>query len=393
LYVLIFAGLAIIVQACGRGPTPTEAPALTPLEVEAGGTLMFLEGNNCMEDVVGEMSDMHGQRINLKQENSFKNDEARSLVLLNVQGGSRLTIFDSPEGNRDDDWTEIFIKKEFDVYCVGTFEQNYEDEVVQVVFHQVNGLDGKVSRIEIDFSSYVAMPTAKSEPTNTSTTEPTSTETSVPTSTIIPLPTMPAISVAQCIPTGTTREVASVVYVVDGDTIDVSIEGVSFRVRYIGIDTPETDEPYFQEATSKNAGFVQGQTVTLVKDMSETDQYGRILRYVLVGDTFANYELVRQGYAMASTYPPDVACSEFFAQAQNTAATEGAGLWAATPTPFPTSPPPTKANCDPSYPTVCIPPYPPDLDCKDITYRRFKVLPPDPHGFDGDDDGIGCESG
>ncbi len=48
-------------------------------------------------------------------------------------------------------------------------------------------------------------------------------------------------------------------------------------------------------------------------------------------------------------------------------------------------------RCDPAYPTVCVPPPPPDLDCKDISYRRFKVLPPDPHGFDRDRDGIGCE--
>jgi hypothetical protein len=49
-------------------------------------------------------------------------------------------------------------------------------------------------------------------------------------------------------------------------------------------------------------------------------------------------------------------------------------------------------NCDPAYPTVCIPPPPPDLDCSQIPYRNFKVLPPDPHGFDGDHDGIGCET-
>lgn len=60
----------------------------------------------------------------------------------------------------------------------------------------------------------------------------------------------------------------------------------------------------------------------------------------------------------------------------------------ATATPVPT----TTGNCDPSYPTVCIPPPPPDLDCGDITYRNFTVLPPDPHRFDGDHDGIGCES-
>jgi len=48
-------------------------------------------------------------------------------------------------------------------------------------------------------------------------------------------------------------------------------------------------------------------------------------------------------------------------------------------------------NCSPSYPGVCIAPAPPDLDCKDVPYRRFQVLSPDPHRFDGDKDGIGCE--
>ena len=52
----------------------------------------------------------------------------------------------------------------------------------------------------------------------------------------------------------------------------------------------------------------------------------------------------------------------------------------------------SRPGCDPAYPTVCIPSKPPDLDCGEISFRRFKVLPPDPHGFDGDNDGIGCES-
>jgi len=52
-----------------------------------------------------------------------------------------------------------------------------------------------------------------------------------------------------------------------------------------------------------------------------------------------------------------------------------------------------RGRCSPAYPTVCIPPSPPDLDCPDISFRRFKVLAPDPHRFDSDDDGIGCESG
>ncbi len=64
-----------------------------------------------------------------------------------------------------------------------------------------------------------------------------------------------------------------------------------------------------------------------------------------------------------------------------------------TPTPIPAPPPPAVGgNCDPSYPGVCIPPAPPDLDCGDVTFKRFQVLPPDPHHFDRDGDGIGCES-
>ena len=60
--------------------------------------------------------------------------------------------------------------------------------------------------------------------------------------------------------------------------------------------------------------------------------------------------------------------------------------------PPPTPTPPPSGNCDPAYPTVCIPPPPPDLDCSDISYRNFKVLAPDPHHFDSDGDGVGCES-
>ena len=75
----------------------------------------------------------------------------------------------------------------------------------------------------------------------------------------------------------------------------------------------------------------------------------------------------------------------------------GNGTWylrwqeTSTPTP-PPPPPPPSPTCDPAYPTVCIPPPPPDLDCGDITYRRFVVRQPDPHNFDADGDGIGCES-
>jgi micrococcal nuclease len=121
--------------------------------------------------------------------------------------------------------------------------------------------------------------------------------------------------------------------VVDGDTIEVQIGGTRQKVRYIGINTPETVDPrrpvqcYGHEASQKNKELVEGRQVRLVKDVSETDKYGRLLRYVYVGDTFVNLELVRQGYAHASTYPPDVAHESEFREAERQAREAKVGLW------------------------------------------------------------------
>jgi micrococcal nuclease len=254
-----------------------------------------------------------------------------------------------------------------------------------------------------------AAPASTNTPIPTNTTPPT--DTPIPTDTLPP-PTdtspTPLPAGAECIPTGTERTQAQVTRVIDGDTIDVDIGGQTFRVRYIGMDTPEDTsqiEYFGPEATAFNAQLVEGKQVTLVKDVSETDRYDRLLRYVIVGDFFVNYELVKQGFATGATFPPDVACQEVFRQAERMAREEGRGLWGATPVseatptntsmPLPTAtsaPQPQPGDCDPAYPTVCIPSPPPDLDCGDISFRRFQVLPPDPHGFDGDHDGIGCES-
>jgi len=83
-------------------------------------------------------------------------------------------------------------------------------------------------------------------------------------------------------------ETAQAAKIVDGDTIDVQIDRETFRIRYIGINTPETGQPCAAEATNYNAGLVMGKTVNLAKDVSETDRYGRLLRYVYVGDIFVN---------------------------------------------------------------------------------------------------------
>jgi len=118
-----------------------------------------------------------------------------------------------------------------------------------------------------------------------------------------------------------------VVRVIDGDTIEV--EGGA-RVRYIGIDAPEVypqTEYYGPEAWTRNRELVEGKTVTLEKDVSETDVYGRLLRYVWVDGVFVNGELVRLGYARAISYPPDTKYQERLAQLEEEAREARRGLW------------------------------------------------------------------
>jgi len=105
---------------------------------------------------------------------------------------------------------------------------------------------------------------------------------------------------------------ATVIRVIDGDTIDVSINGTIARVRYVGVNTPERDEACYAEATQANANLVSGQTVTLVRDQSDTDRFGRLLRFVFVGDLFVNATLVDQGFAEAVTYQPDTRFESLF---------------------------------------------------------------------------------
>lgn len=129
------------------------------------------------------------------------------------------------------------------------------------------------------------------------------------------------------------------VSVIDGDTVDVSIDGLVFRVRYIGIDTPEKSDPFYEEATTANRELVGFQTVTLVTEITNTDQHNRLLRYLFVGDLFVNYELMSNGYAKNFSYPPDTACQQSFLEAQLKARTAGKGLWEPTATPTPTQAP------------------------------------------------------
>jgi micrococcal nuclease len=116
--------------------------------------------------------------------------------------------------------------------------------------------------------------------------------------------------------------------VVDGDT--VVIEG-GYRVRYIGIDTPEVrpePEPFGIEALEANRRLVEGRAVRLERDVSETDKYDRLLRYVYVDGIFVNADLVRQGLAYARAYPPDTGFQEHLEAMEAEARREGRGIWA-----------------------------------------------------------------
>lgn len=128
----------------------------------------------------------------------------------------------------------------------------------------------------------------------------------------------------------------TVVEVLDGDSINVTIDGQPFGVEYLGIDAPElvgVPEPFGPQALSANQGLVDGQILTLVQDVTDTLATGQLPRYVLVGDLFVNYELVRQGYADAASIPPDIVCDELFALAAEQARSEGLGMWTAQGTP------------------------------------------------------------
>lgn len=185
------------------------------------------------------------------------------------------------------------------------------------------------------------------------------------------------------------------------DEIEVSINGESTIVHYQGINTPSSSltEQMRLSAIMKNQELTLGQDIVILTDDSlEPDD--NLLGYVFTKEYFVNAEMVKEGFSTVNLNTSDL-CTTYLLDSENNARNSRVGIWSiptSTPTLKPTSikimPTSTKAsamNCHPSYPDVCIPYPPPDLDCPDIPFRRFRVFPPDPHGFDGDNDGIGCE--
>lgn len=143
-----------------------------------------------------------------------------------------------------------------------------------------------------------------------------------PTSTSIPTPTAIPLSP---VPTPTQGEWAMVVRVVDGDTVELE-DG--HKVRYIGINTPEEGQPFYEEAKEANRQLVEGKRVLLEFDVTPYDMYGRWLAYLFADGVFVNYALVRRGFANVYTVPPNVKYDKLLRQAERQAREEGVGLWA-----------------------------------------------------------------
>ena len=161
--------------------------------------------------------------------------------------------------------------------------------------------------------------------------------------------------------------------IIDGDTIYTD----TLKIRLSLTNTPEINQAGYSQATLFTEMLCPVGSRILVDqdDLQPVDNYGRVLAKVYCGDKVLNSELLYNGYANILTQY--CSTSEFSGE-------EWAKKYGCTQT--------KENNCDPSYPDFCIPSPPPDLNCGDIPQKRFTVLPPDPHRFDRDKDGIGCET-
>jgi micrococcal nuclease len=128
---------------------------------------------------------------------------------------------------------------------------------------------------------------------------------------------------------------AYVTRAVDGDTIEVRLDGELEDVRYIGVDTPETVKPdtpvqcFGERASHFDHRLVEHRRVRLLFGVERRDVYGRLLAYVYLGKRFVNAELVRRGLARTLTIPPNDRFAPLFERLERRAARAGRGLWGA----------------------------------------------------------------
>jgi len=213
-------------------------------------------------------------------------------------------------------------------------------------------------------------------PQSIATLRPTSTPTTAP-----PTPVPPQA----CIPPESEIQAGMVVEVRDGQSLQVDVDGQVLTIVYAGISVPPTSR-------AKNSELVSGRQVILVSDSATTGDTGQILRYVLAGDRFINYELVRQGYAQALDLP-ELACAQVLHQAEVQARADQLILWA--PTRIPTltfvptvgSNPADLASCDCSVSWSCT-----DFRSQSRAQACFNACNDYNSRLDEDHDGLACEN-
>lgn len=178
--------------------------------------------------------------------------------------------------------------------------------------------------------------------------------------------------------------------VIDGDTVEL---GNGQGVRVVGIDTPERGECGFDTATAAMIRLVEGKQVRLTQPDEDTDRYGRLLRYLNIGDIDPGLRLIKNGLAIARYDSRDGYGYHPREPVYIAADKASANKKCASPAPQqqPQAPAPKKAsgNCASGY-SPCIPSYPPDVNCADVN-GPINVSGTDPHGLDADGDGVACE--
>lgn len=193
---------------------------------------------------------------------------------------------------------------------------------------------------------------------------------------------------------------ARVTSIEDGDTLTVNARGYDATIRLACIDAPESGQAGGAEATRRLQQLAPvGSAVTVVPVAQ--DRYGRVVGVLFNGDGNVNVRLVGEGHAIVyRRYLGNCPGSQQeLLRAEAMAKSMAVGFWGAANCPpeafrhgnCDAQTQPARSQCDPSYPTICIPPHSPDLNCPDVPHRNFPVRGRDPHGFDGDGDGVGCE--
>lgn len=169
-----------------------------------------------------------------------------------------------------------------------------------------------------------------------------------------------------------------VTYIVDGDTLDIN---TGERVRLVCIDTPERGEYYYSEAKNYLSSLVLNEEVELIKDVSEIDRYGRLLRYIYLNGDFINELIVKNGYARAYPYSPDTSLCPQIQEAEDYAKENNLGIWAE-------QEPEQTGNIICSYNAY---------NCADFSTHAeaqavFEYCGSDVHRLDRDNDGSACET-